>query len=79
MSNFLDETDLELWWRVTKEVYGSENVTSKVIGSGIYQEEYEYASKVVAMADGEQISEFVFPLPPQTLEMKLLEKYEQAD
>lgn len=69
-TNFEIDTDVEMWWKATKKVYGSEGVTSKIIGSGIYQDGYEYAKEVVAYKNGMEISKHVFDLPPEEIELK---------
>ena len=67
-TNFEIDTDVETWWKATKKVYGAEGVTSKVIGSGIFQNGYEYAKEVVAYKNGIQISKYVFELPPEKVD-----------
>lgn len=56
------ETELDIWWRVTKEVYGK-NTISKTIGAGIFQNGFEYAKEIIAYVNGIEVSKYKFELP----------------
>ena len=66
-TDFEEKTDLDLWWRVTKEVYGNDCV-SKIIGTGIFQNGYEYAKEIKAYLKGNEVSKFVFVIPGEEID-----------
>jgi hypothetical protein len=67
------ESELDIWWRITNEVYP--NVTSKVVLSGLFQNGYEYVKEIVAYMNEEEVSKFVFELPSE----EELNEYKQKD
>lgn len=70
MSNVTDfekETDIEIWWRITKELYGKD-VKSRIIGTGVYQVGYEYIKEIIAYKGDDEVSKFVFEKIPEGLE-----------
>lgn len=61
------ETELQMWFRIAKETYG-DDLTTKVIGSGEYQNGYEYAKEIVAIKNGIVMATYEFELPLKELE-----------
>lgn len=66
-ANYEKESDLEIWWRNTKEVFGSK-ITSKILVSDFNQNGYVYTPGVVAFLDDVEVSRYTFELPPESEE-----------
>jgi len=63
-ANYEKESDLEMWWRVTKEVFGNK-IKSKILGSKFDQNGYVYTPGVVAYLDDVEVARYTFELPPE--------------
>jgi hypothetical protein len=63
VTDFQSDTDVEIWWKTTKQLFGKD-VTSKIVGTGVKQLGYEYIKEIIAYVGDDEVSKWVFDKLP---------------